>query len=69
MPINRKCIKCGKDDADIKYVGSSLTRVISISGVTTVMRNSEGKETLIVTCTQCGYEWLEKPLDAQELTN
>lgn len=63
MSINKKCCKCGNDHADVKYYGGKVLVTHTVSEGVQVKEEAAGADVLVFSCTECGYEWVEPPLD------
>jgi len=71
--INTLCTKCNADNASLEYVGTNyIMSEATLGGNKHLLKTgSDTNETILVTCNICGYQWIEKPLDAaaQHLNN
>lgn len=56
------CAKCGHDYASILYHEGSRVESVSPARCSAFQVNFDG-EHLHLTCSRCGYEWCEKPVD------
>ena len=61
-----RCVKCGTNNASVKYIGSVVTEVQSVGSRHVCVTNEDQEDALIMTCSECGYAWIEKPLDSKE---
>ena len=64
--MKRTCIKCGNNEATLKYYGSvmEITLVSGIHGQSYIAERQEAEnEGILCTCDACGYEWTETTLD------
>lgn len=67
--LNRVCVKCGHEEADVTYVGDKLEVEKEASMFSGLRYRAtlfvSANEFLLMTCPCCKREWVEKTLDAQ----
>ena len=59
------CPKCGNKGADVRYSCGEIVLGLDGHYFSTATAGLPMPERLIRICRDCGYEWLEKPLDAE----